>query len=298
VKWAPLLYSEEQGTGKTTLMQTLPALLFGEQYVNEIVHSTLRERFAAAQFDTTWWAFIAEMHSDVGKVDARAIANKLKPWITDDRIQIEKKGENQYSITNYLQFTAQSNHADALYMESGSNDRRWLVGQMIGERLTIEEMTMLDPLFGTDTFRDPKAVNWLHWYFLNEVDISGFKPSEPPPVTLAKSRVAAESQSVWEDEIQDALHVGATPFNKDLVMPSELTKGLLVKYGLSIAQARSQLRKIGAREMDRRFNFTKHVYSIRHHDQWMRASQSDIKAHLAQNGPRPFAVVDDGSDLI
>jgi hypothetical protein len=278
-------------------MQTLPSLLFGKQHINEIVHSTLRERFAGAQFDTTWWAFIAEMHGDKGKSDAREIANKLKPWITDERIQIEKKGENQYSITNYLQFTAQSQHPDALFMEDGANDRRWLIGQMTEKRLTLENQAMLNPIFGASDKRDARAVNWLHWYFLH-VDLSGFDPDESPPVTIAKTRVAAESQSVWEDEIQDALFHGAAPFNKDLVMPSELTKGLLIKYGLSFAQARSQLRKIGAVEIMRRFNFTAHVYSVRHHEQWAQASQRDIHSHLLSAGPRPFDIVDDGSDLI
>ena len=57
------------------------------------------------------------MKSDEGKVDSKMIANKLKPWITDDHIQIEKKGVDSYEIRNHLQFTAMSNHDDAIFIE-------------------------------------------------------------------------------------------------------------------------------------------------------------------------------------
>lgn len=297
VKWAPLLYSKTQGTGKTTLMQTLPALLFGPQYVNSMVHTVLRERFAGAKFDSTWWVCLSEMHSDAGKVDARTIANKLKPWITDDTIQIEKKGVDSYEIKNHLQFTAMSNHKDALFIEEGENDRRWLVGQMLEAALTVEEKTILDPLFGGDDVRDPHAANWLHWWFLNEVNLSGFKSTESPPDTMAKSRVREQSRSVWEDEIFEALHVHSPPFDKDLMLPTDLTKNLLIGKGLSIAQAKGLLEKAGLRELPRRYEFARSVFCLRNYAQWAAAKPYDVQ-HYMRGGPRPFGVVDDGSDLI
>lgn len=297
VKWAPILYSQTQGTGKTTLMQTLPALLYGRQYVNSMAHTVLRERFAGAAFDATWWVCLQEMHSDAGKVDARTIANKLKPWITDDSIQIEKKGVDSYEIKNHLQFTAMSNHADALYIEEGSEDRRWLVGQMQEIPLTTEEKTMLDPLFGGDDVRNPLAVNWLHWFFLNDVDLRGFKSTESPPATQAKARVREHSHSVWEDKIFEAAYVNAPPFDRDLVMPSEITDNLLVGQRVSISQAKGLLIKAGLRELPRRFAFTRSIFTQRNYDQWMVATPTQVQLYL-KGSQRPFAVVDDGSDLL
>lgn len=296
VKWAPLLYSAEQGTGKTTLMETLPALLFGRQYVKPMVHTVLRERFAGARFDSTWWVCLSEMHSDAGKVDAKTIANKLKPWITDDSIQIEKKGVDSYDIRNYLQFTACSNNDDALFIEEGSTDRRWLIGEMWGKALTTAEKTMLNPLLGGDFNRDPKAQNWLHWYFLENVDISGFNPAESPPDTAAKRRVKEQSRSLWEDRFYAALETRAPPFDRDLVQPLDITEGLLVGQRVTIAQAKSLLKRAGAVELART-DTVRSIWCIRNFSQWEGATASDKKAHF-KSGHRPFEEVDDASDLL
>lgn len=296
VKWAPLLYSAEQGTGKTTLMETLPALLFGRQYVKPMVHTVLRERFAGANFDSTWWVCISEMHADAGKVDAKTIANKLKPWITDDVIPIEKKGVDAFEIKNYLQLTAASNHEDCLFMEEGTTDRRWLIGEMYGKALTLEEKTMLNPLFGDDFMRSPKAQGWLHWYFLNRVNIDGFNPSESPPETAAKRRMRENGRSLWEDAIHTAIDQFAPPFDKDLIEPLDITQHLLIGKNVTLAQAKALLTRAGGLKMPR-VDDRRNVYCMRNHAQWDAAKPADIKAHL-RTGYRPFQIVDDGSDLL
>ncbi|MDE2104013.1 MAG: PriCT-2 domain-containing protein, partial [Patescibacteria group bacterium] len=296
VKWAPLLYSAEQGTGKTTLMETLPALLFGRQYVKPMTHSVLRERFAGAQFESTWWVCLTEMHSDAGKVDARAIANKLKPWITDPTIQIEKKGVDSYEIKNHLQFTAASNHDDALFIEEGTTDRRWLIGEMLGKPLTPAEMGYLNPLFGDDFRRHPNAAAWLKWYFLEDVNIDGFNPSEPPPMTMAKKRVQEHSRSNWEDIIFEAIESRAPPFDKDLVFPKDVAQGLLAGRGVTVGQARTLLRKAGAFELPRT-SLYRYLYAVRHGSQWETVGLAGIRQYL-NGGPRPFTPVDSIEDLL
>lgn len=296
VKWAPILYSSTQGTGKTTLMQTLPSLLFGRQYVSSMVHTVLRERFAGANFDSTWWVCLAEMKSDAGKVDAKTIANKLKPWITDDSIQIEKKGVDSYEIRNHLQLTAMSNHRDALFIDEGEKDRRWLVGQIKEEALSASEKSMLNPLFGGDEIRDPKAVNWLHWYFLNEVKLDGFNPNDTPPETIAKSRMREESRSAWEDEVFEAIFHKAHPFDKELVTPTDITKSLLMGRNLSISQAKALLEKAGCKELPRRFSFARSVYAVRNFPKWSRAEPAQVSKHMLTGAD--IGDIDDGSDLL
>lgn len=292
VKWAPLLYSAEQGTGKTTLMETLPALLFGPPYVKKMTHTVLRERFAGAQFDSTWWCCLVEMHSDAGKVDAKTIANKLKPWITDSSIQIEKKGVDSYEIPNRLQFTAVSNHDDCLFMEEGSTDRRWLVGEMLGTPLTTAEMANINPLFG-EHGRHADAVSWLHWYFLNAVDLTGFSPTAPPPDTAAKRRVREHSRSTWEDKIHEALEVRHPPFHLDVVTPRDVTENLLVGQKVSISAARTLLRKAGCRELPATALY-RSAYCVRDYDFWQSQKPRDVQAYML-GGPRPL---DDCNDLI
>lgn len=294
VRWAPLLYSAKHGTGKTTLLETLPALLYGRQYVRPMVHSVLKERFAAARFDATWWVTLAEMHSDAGKLDAKAIANKLKQWITDDELPIEKKGVDVQFIRNKLQFTATSNYEDALFIEDGSEDRRWLIGEMCDMPLSVAEMTMLNPLFGDDHKRDPLAQSWIHWYFLNR-DVSDFNPSEPPPRTIAKTRMQEQSRSLWEDAIYTAMRNFAPPFDKELVQPEDISQTLLVGKGVTIGQARMLLTKAGAKRL-KRLDHGGTIFSMRNHGEWNATAPADIRGYL-RGGPKPFTV-DDGSDLL
>jgi len=293
VKWAPLLYSAEQGTGKTTLMETLPSLLYGRQYVKPMVHTVLRERFAGARFDSTWWVCITEMHADTGKVDSKAIANKLKPWITDDTIPIEKKGVDAFEIKNYLQLTAASNHEDCLYMEEGTNDRRWLVGEMLGVALTTQEKAALNPLFGDDHVRDPRAQGWLHWYFKHNVDLTGFNPAESPPNTKAKVRVREQGRSAWEDAVFTAIDNQIPPFDKDVVQPLDITQNLLVGKGVTLGQARNLLMRAGALPL-RKMDFSRSLYSVRNHHKWKRAKPAAIQKHML-DGLTP---VDDADDLL
>lgn len=294
VKWAPLLYSRVKGTGKTTLLEVLPRMLFGSQYCQSMVHSVLRERFAAAKFDATWWVCISEMHTDDGKVDAKRIANKLKPWITDAYIPMEKKGVDAYDIPNRLQLTATSNHEDSLFIEEGNDERRWLIGQMLEEPLSEAEKAYLNPLFNEHT-ADPDAQAWIHWYFRTTVDISWFDPNRPPPLTLAKKTVQLHSRSAWEDDLHEALELGHTPFDKDIVTPTELSKGLLYGRGCTMSGAKQLLDKIGARRIVRT-SFARNLYIIRNHEQWRSATAAQMQTHF-RGGPRPFEV-DDCSDLI
>lgn len=290
VKWAPLLYSKMPGTGKTTLMQTIPEILFGDQFVLPMTHEVLRTPFATAEFNIKWWVHIAEMHSDAGKVDARFIANKLKPWITDRNIIIHPKNINAHSVRNYLQFTASSNDEDALYLEEDAEDRRWLVGQMLNIALTTEEKAFLNPLFGDE--RNPKAAGWLKYWFM-ERDLREFSPDESPPSTMAKKKVQLQSRSVWEDKVFAAFEDGAPPFDKDVVRPRDLTEGLLIRYNITLSQAKRLLEKIGAVEM-KRTDDDRSLYCVRNGALWAQAKPHEVKEHL-RSGVRP---VDDGADLL
>lgn len=285
VKWAPMLYSTARGTGKNTLMETLPALLFGRQYVNPLDHSVLKTRFAGAKFDTTWWVYLSEMYSDDGKKEARTIANAMKAWITDDKMPIEKKGIDVMFIQNYLQFTASSNYEDALYIEEGTNERRWLVGEMCGDELTPSEMAELDTVFHSDD-----GQRRLHWYFGN-YDVRDFNPNEPPPRTLAKARVEKQSRSTWEDKLHDAMEDGAPPFDKDLILLRDITDRLLLGRNVTRGQARTLLMKAGLKEMPRSEAY-RHLFCWRNFDQWQVARPCDVRAYM-NGAPRPFEMIDD-----
>jgi hypothetical protein len=194
-----------------------------------------------------------------------------------------------------LQLTAASNHSDALFIEEGATDRRWLIGQMLEKPLTVDEMANLNPLLGDDFKRDPRAQGWLKWYFLHNVNTKGFNPSEPPPETSAKARVRSHSRSTWEDDVFEAWETCAPPFDKDFIAPTDITKGLLIGRGVTKAKAIQLIELVKGKKLAHRYPFARELYCVRNIDQWIMRSHNEVRQHLL-DGTRPFTEKDD--DLV
>src|SRR5262249_51941342 len=119
---APLLYSNAPGTGKSTLMKLVPMLLFGRRWVRTVSSDTLSGRFTG-MLEDGGFVVLDELKTNGGKLDRVHLANKMKPWITEPDLEIERKGFDAYVIPNRVQVTATSNYDDAVQIED--DDRRW-----------------------------------------------------------------------------------------------------------------------------------------------------------------------------
>jgi len=227
IEAAPLLYSKTPGNGKTTLMYTVPRLLFGSRYVREVSSDTVNARFTAVLADA-WWIVLDELKTDGPKMDRVAVANKIKPWITAEKIGIEKKGLDVYEVRNRVQITASSNFEDPIHIEN--DDRRWGMSEMGGGTMTRAEKTDLFTGF-LDTDR---ARGVLKWIFEHE-SLVGFDPKAEPPDTVGKRKVAAANLGTWETKLAEAIAERTAPFDRDIVKLPEVQDFL---SGSSVSQLR------------------------------------------------------------
>jgi hypothetical protein len=123
--WSVLLYSEEKGTGKSTIGEVLEALFGSENTAPVNGIEKLTQRFAA---DVLGKKLIVaeEVHISSNSIDG----NALKDLITNERITVEPKYQSAVTIPQVSCFLFTTNHKP-LWLEGG--ERRYYVIEMSHE---------------------------------------------------------------------------------------------------------------------------------------------------------------------
>lgn len=206
IQSAPLLVSAAQGTGKNTLMKVLPELLFGSRYVRSMSGNVLGGQFNDA-VGSAWWLYLEELRAGANKADRMHTTNKIKSWITDNTIEVHKKGLAPYDIRNRLQPTATSNFDDALQLDN--NDRRWAIGEMLGPLTSAESIDLYGFLLSD---RAPGVLR----HIFRAVDVRDFKPAARAPETLAKKDMIVAGIGGWEAKLIETMVAGESPFDRDV----------------------------------------------------------------------------------
>ena len=278
IQSAPLLVSDTQGTGKTTWMQTIPRLLFGDRWVREISSSMLASNFNA-YLTSTWWIAIEELKTDGPRMDRLTIANKIKPWITSPTIPVEFKGLNAYNIPNRMQIGASSNFRDSMHLDSG--DRRWGVMRVVEHQMTEAEKAGLFTDF-LNTDRGPGVVRWL----VQQQSLTGFSPSALPPETAAKRVMVEAGYGPWETKLAEAMVDGTTPFDRDVIALEDVQ---MILRSLNAEVSRKRVGMLLGKppfSVSRKSTGSKILYCWRNQVFWDGQSCADWEAHR-ESGNRP-----------
>lgn len=280
IRSAPLLVSAEQGTGKNTIMKILPEILFGSKYVRSMSGSVLGGQFNGA-VGSAWWLYLEELRAGSNKADRQSTTNKVKSWITDNTIEVHRKGIEAFDITNRIQVTATTNYDDALQLDN--NDRRWAIGEMRSP-LTPAESTDLYGFLLSD--RAPGALR----YMFRRVDVCGFQPSAKPPETVAKKEMIVSGIGGWEAKLVEAMCAEEPPFDRD-VFSLKAVAELMMGQGAN----QHTLGRLLKREMFRCKllpNWGKvRLWAWRNIDVWASATDGQRLQHL-QTGVRPTGCID------
>lgn len=180
--------SERQGSGKSTLMNII-AKLVGERNTSWPNETSIMSSFNG-------WAAEKRLVviQEIYAAGNWSVYNKLKTYITDPRISSNQKYKAEITVNNRGNVIANSNHADAMAMDTG--DRRWFVP------------TVSEELWGDSETEDKKKFcefyRWLNeddgygkvlnWALTQKAGYYLFEAAHPP-MTYRKRRLIEDHMS-------------------------------------------------------------------------------------------------------
>ena len=188
---ALVVWSGAEGVGKNLLFEAIGDII-GQKHACVIGQKDLGGSFNS-------WAKnrLLVIGDEVLSSGDRREADQFKGLITGTMLRINEKNQPEYDIANYTSFVFLSNHGDAVHLDDGN--RRYFVAEIKAKPLS--------PAFYTDyvRWRDGGGLAALHYYLVNNVDLTGFDPKAPPPMTDAKRAMVSAGRSGLEQWMADAL---------------------------------------------------------------------------------------------
>lgn len=218
ILWAPIIYGPP-GCGKSTIERLMSAVM-GQRNVKGINMDEIYSAF-------TGWAegaclrFIEEIRI-VGH-SRHDVMNKLKPFITNERITIVKKGLDGLDVLNTQNYCAFTNFPDAIVLDK--EDRRYGV---FSTRAKSREETveMFDQAYWNELYEaiNEHAGDIRAW--LLDVDLSGFDRISAPPMTQGKMDMIEATRSDEVVNLESVIEAGAAGVMRDVVSTSHLNAAL------------------------------------------------------------------------
>lgn len=133
MEYGVLLISETQGIGKTTLGEKILSPLVGENNTGFPSEADITESNFNEWLTNKRLIVIGEIYSG----HSWKAYNRLKGYITDDKIEVNQKFMRQYKIENWIHVFACSNSLKALKIEE--SDRRWLIPKVTEHKWPVEK---------------------------------------------------------------------------------------------------------------------------------------------------------------
>lgn len=217
IRSAPLFWSEEQGNGKSTLIQRIPALLVGPEYSTELTGTTLADSFTG--YLMNYWHVTLKEFRAGSRGEREAISKKVEAWISDDTVNVRPMHQLAFTMPNKFAVTASSNAEDAAAVTNA--DRKWAICEMKGAALTQKEMDWIFSFVGTEADEEHASAA-LRGYFMG-INIDTFNPNARAPYTQAKAAMADANISSDVEWLTTAWEERAPPFDRDVVITGEVT---------------------------------------------------------------------------
>lgn len=292
IKSAPLIWSETQGNGKTTLVRMIPSLLVGAQYSKEITYTQLEDSFSGYLVDT-WHVNLTEFRAG-SRMEREAISKKVEGWIADDVVTVRPMHQVAYTMPNHFFVTASSNFDDAASISN--QDRKWAIHELRAPQFTEAEQEWIY----TDFLLTPRAAGVLRHYF-QHVDLTGFSPSSKALQTADRKEMIAASTSSESEVMEAAFEERTGPFARDVVMLTEVAEWLRKtgSWKPSLHRLGKLLAKPPFNGVSFRFRYGEaryHAVAIRNHATWRVAAGKDVMDHI--QGVNDPIEIDDEVDLL
>jgi hypothetical protein len=278
IRSAPLIWSTTQGNGKTIMMSKIPRALVSSRYSQEVSFNAMEEKFNGYML-SKWHLCFTELK--VGnKMQADAVMARIKPWITDDYIEVRAMRTDTIDMQNHLIITANSNKPDALLLDN--NDRRFAVCHLSAPRMTPEEGRRVGEWIDSE-----RGAAVLRWYF-ERVDLTGFSPSAPAPETEARAAMIAAAKGDDIEELEAMMAVGEGVFARDAGRVVDIQAQLRArfKYTTSANKISAVLEEQGAMRRSLKphgSTTTLNVWIWRDHGKWISVPQKTLLEYVDIN---------------
>lgn len=209
ILWSPIIVGV-QGDGKTTLLKMMQAAM-GRANVGPVSPEAMFSDF-------TGWAEgccvkVLEEIRVHGNSRHNAM-NKLKPLITNDSVEIVRKGKDGKQIANVTNYLALTNHMDALALDEG--DRRWGVfkTRFPSRQAMLAELddAYWSKLHGSIDHHPEVIRAWLL-----QVDLADFNRVAGPETNAHKRMMIEASRSPTDADVGEALDLGGYGVCSDVV---------------------------------------------------------------------------------
>lgn len=229
IRWAPLIKGIE-GDGKS-VVGTLMAAVMGQPNVRNVSPKVLGTDF------TGWGEGSALVVLEEIKLtghNRHDILNAVKPFITNDTVEIHRKGQDGYdaiNTTNYLAFT---NFADALPLTD--TDRRYMI---VFTPYTRSDDLAAAIVGGGNTkdvlaeyFRELNETIQQHrgvlrrWLLDHKID-ENFRPNSAAPATEEKAVMVGMGVSDDEMTVREILEKGGVGITQEVFLSSYLSNEIV-----------------------------------------------------------------------
>lgn len=270
-----LVLQGRQGIGKSYFKQLYRRML-GESNVIEPHSDSLKSRFNGF-LKRGQIVIIEELM--LGGMEGGVAINRLKQWITEDRLMIEEKGRNVVNMENKFNLFCLTNFRDALRLDE--NDRRFFV--------IFSQAHHKTPAYYERLFRNlgERAAALKH-YLINEHDFSReFKPKGRAPTTKAKSIMIENSRSAVETWLLEHIENKQAPFAADIVSVTDILEleelpDALQKIPRLANEIGQLLRRNGAEQIGRKRIGDRQLrlWAVRNTEKWLNASDEEIRKYL------------------
>ena len=176
--------------------------------------------------------------------EATRIRNKIKPLAAapPDTLSVNQKGITEIDITNIVNVTMTTN-SQLPFKLDGASRRYYAVWSDVNTRDDHNQVKQewLDYFEDMWAWMDKDGVDHCIYYLRNNVDLSDFNPSSPPPVTEFLQNIQDASKSPGQQTIETFIENKIGAFGKDLITAGDanttLRSGSLVHQALMYADS-------------------------------------------------------------
>lgn len=224
IGWAPVIQSME-GAGKTVFERIMQAAV-GRSYMHKPKAKQLNE--GGGKFNGWMHRKLLIIINEVKSDEKRELVEIMKEWITDDPVEMEYKGQDQFvgdNPTNWLMFT---NYKDAIPINDDS--RRYAVMySAIQKGEDLERLGMRSNDYFTKLYSWAKnggAAAMVDWLMKHPIpaELDAQLLAHRAPRTSSTAEAVELSRGWLEQSITEAVEAGRNGFMKDWIAAGMVTK--------------------------------------------------------------------------